>query len=91
MFRSERCSRFGMEEQGVAGVHLDVDQRQPLEDLLDAVHVGAGLLAGQDVIDPAQPVRALDDLQAAVLPACDGSTAMNTLTRSGKSTPFWYQ
>ena len=57
-----------MEEEGIAGLHLDVDQGQPLEDLLDAVHVGAGLLAGQDVIDPAQAVRALDHLQAAVLP-----------------------
>ena len=60
--------QVGVEEEGVAGLHLDVHQRQPLEDLLDPVRVGPGLLAGQDVVDPAQPVRALDHLQAAVLP-----------------------
>ena len=57
-----------MEEERIAGLHLDVDERKPVQDLLDPLHVRPGLLAGQHVVDPAQAVRALDHLQAAVLP-----------------------
>ena len=38
-----------------------------MSDFVDALAVGAGLVAGEDVVDPAQVVRALDHLQAAVL------------------------
>jgi hypothetical protein len=57
----------GMEEERIARLHLDVDQGQPLEDLLDPVLIGAGLLAGEHMVDPAQAVRALDHLEAAIL------------------------
>ena len=49
-----------VEEQRVARLHLDVHEREvfgPLEHLLDALAVGAGLVAGEDVVDPAAVVR----------------------------------
>ena len=81
-FWSERCSRLRVEEQGVAGLHLDVHERAcRLQDLLHPLAVGPGLVAGQDVVDPPAVVRAANHLQAAVL-AGARSTAMKTLTRS---------
>src|SRR5690606_9243349 len=46
---------------------LAVDDLVPLEDRLDPLHVGAGLVAREDVIDSPEVVRARNHLEAAVL------------------------
>lgn len=60
--------QVGMIEERIARLHLDVDQGKALDDLFDPVPIGAGLPSGEHVVDPAQAVRALDHLEAAVLP-----------------------
>ena len=59
----------GKDSFGETAHRPEPSRRRPaadLENFFDAVLVGAGLVAGQNVIDAPEVVRALDDLQAAV-------------------------
>jgi hypothetical protein len=56
-----------VEEEHIAGIHLDVDKRETLEDSGDAFLVGAGLTSRQYVIDSSEQMRTLDNLKAAGL------------------------
>ena len=60
--------QIGVEEKRIAGVHLDVDQLLALQQFFHALHVGAGLVSGQNVLDAPGMMRAANHLQAAVLP-----------------------
>jgi len=57
-----------MEKDRVSRRHLAVDFFEPLLRLGDALAVGPGLIAGGDVVDPSHFVRALQNLETAVLP-----------------------
>ena len=59
--------QVAVEEQRVAGRHLDMHQFEALERFGHALMVGAGLIAGEGVIDAAEVMRAPDHLQAAIL------------------------
>src|SRR6478736_9674127 len=63
---SRSMEKIAVEEEHIAGIHLDVDKRKTLEDSGDAFLVGAGLISRQYVIDSSEQMRTLDDLQAAV-------------------------
>src|SRR5258707_8265805 len=58
--------KIAVEEEHIAGIHLDVDKRETLEDSGDAFLVGAGLTSRQYVVDSSEHMRTLDDLKAAV-------------------------
>jgi hypothetical protein len=59
--------KIAVEEEHIAGIHLDVDKRETLEDSGDAFLVGAGLISRQYVVDSSEQMRTLDDLKTAVL------------------------
>ena len=63
---SRGMEKIAVEEEHVAGIHLDVDKRETLEDGGDAFLVGAGLISRQYVVDSSKQMRTLDDLKAAV-------------------------
>src|SRR5215468_316805 len=63
---SRGMEKIAVEEEHIAGIHLDVDQRETLEDGGDAFLVGAGLIPRQYVVDSSEQMRTLDYLKAAV-------------------------
>jgi hypothetical protein len=63
---SRGMEKIAVEEEHIAGIHLDVDKRETLEDSGDAFLVGAGLISRQYVVDSSEQMRTLDDLKAAV-------------------------
>src|SRR5208282_5062518 len=63
---SRGMEKIAVEEKHIAGIHLDVDKRETLEDSGDAFLVGAGLLSRQYVVDSSEQMRTLDHLKAAV-------------------------
>ena len=63
---SRGMEKIAVEEKHVAGIHLDVDKRETLEDSSYAFLVGAGLIPRQYVVDSSELMRTLDDLKAAV-------------------------
>src|SRR6266404_4891987 len=84
---SRGMEKIAVEEEHIAGIQLDVDKRETLEDSGDEFLVGAGLTSRQYVVDSSEQMRTLDDLKAAVARVA-GSTAMDALQRSGARTPF---
>ena len=71
-----------MEKQGVAGVHLDVDQRQALEDFLDPS--GRRRPGRRSARDRSGPADASPRSPAGSRSPVAGSTAMKTLSRRGE-------
>src|SRR6266478_4159921 len=63
---SRRMEKIAVEKEHIAGIHLDVDKRETLEDNSDAFLIGAGLFSRQQVIDSSEQMRTFDDLKAAV-------------------------
>src|SRR5215471_6918039 len=63
---SRGMEKIAVKEEHIAGIHLDVDKRETLEDSGDAFLVGASLIASQYVVDSSEQMRTLDDLKAAV-------------------------
>src|SRR5437868_12308746 len=64
---SRRVQQVAMEEDRRSWLQLDMDQLQALEGDLDALHVGPGLVAHLQVIDPPEVMRSLEHLQTTVL------------------------
>ena len=58
--------KIAVEEEHIAGIHLDVEKRETLEDSGDAFLVGTGLFSRQYVVNSSEQMRTLDDLKAAV-------------------------
>src|SRR5262249_48318943 len=58
--------QIGMEKEGGAGLHLDIDEVEICQDFLHSCLVGSRLFAGQYMIDPAEFMRAADYLKASV-------------------------
>ena len=63
---SRGMQKIAVEEEHIARVHLNVDNRKTLEDCRNAFLVGAGLTSRQYVVDSSEQMRTLDDLKAAV-------------------------
>src|SRR5215470_7257063 len=64
------CSRgmekIAVEEEDIARIHLNVNNRKTFEDRGNAFLVGAGLISGQYVIDSSEQMSPLDHLKAAI-------------------------
>src|SRR6516164_5357003 len=63
---SRSMEKVAVEKQHIAGIHLDIDKRETLEDSGDAFFVGAGLISCQYVVNSSEQMRTLDDLKTAV-------------------------
>src|SRR5271165_6497731 len=63
---SRGMEKIAVEEQHIAGIHLDVNKRETLEDSGHAFLVGAGLISLQYVVDSFEQMRTLDDQKAAI-------------------------
>jgi MFS family permease len=62
-----RCmEQIAVEEEHIAGAHLDVNKRKTLKNHGDAFLVGASLFSCQNVVDSSEQMRTLDDLKAAI-------------------------
>src|SRR3569832_317187 len=55
-----------MKEQRTARLHYAVNKLEMFERLVDAVHIGAGLIPGLIVIDTSHQMRTSNHLQAAI-------------------------
>src|SRR5260370_23394547 len=64
---SRSMEQIAVEKEHIAGIHLDVDKRETLEDSGDAFTIGAGLFSRQYMVDSSQHMSTLDDLQAAAI------------------------
>ena len=82
--------QVAVEKQVIAGLHLDVEPRQALENGRDPLGVSPCLITAQGVIDTTQLVRTRDYLQATILPRCWVHSNVAT-HQQGPYTPFWYQ
>ena len=71
-----------MEHEGVARLHLDVEQLEPGERRFEVFLVDDGLAVDPDVIEPAERVRSRNTCRQPFA-ACDGSSAIQTLIMSG--------
>src|ERR1700757_1540922 len=58
--------KVAVEEEDIAGIHLNVDNRKTLEDCGNAFLVGAGLISRQHVVDSSEQMSPLDHLKAAI-------------------------
>src|ERR1700741_225292 len=58
--------KVAVEEEDIAGIHLNVDNRKTLEDCGNAFLVGAGLISRQHVVDSSGQMSSLDHLKAAI-------------------------
>src|SRR5262245_24433421 len=63
---SRGMENIAVEEEHIAGIHLDVDKRETLQDSRDAFLVGASLISRQYMVDPSEQMRTLDNLKTAV-------------------------
>jgi bifunctional DNA-binding transcriptional regulator/antitoxin component of YhaV-PrlF toxin-antitoxin module len=66
VFSAEAWRRIAVEKEHIAGIHLNVNKRETLEDSGDAFLVGAGLISRQYMVDSSEQMRTLDDLKTAV-------------------------
>src|SRR5260221_9188550 len=58
--------KVAVEEEDIAGIHLNVDNRKTLEDCGNAFLVGTGLISRQHVVDSSEQMSPLDHLKAAI-------------------------
>src|ERR1700757_4223204 len=58
--------KVAVEEEDIAGIHLNVDNRKTLEDCGNAFLVGACLISRQHVVDSSEQMSPLDHLKAAI-------------------------
>src|SRR6516162_1926205 len=63
---SRGMEKIAVEKEHIAGIHLDIDKWETLEDSGDAFLVGARLISRQYMVDSSEQMRTLDDLKTTV-------------------------
>ena len=58
--------KVAVEEEDIAGIHLNVDNRKTFKDCRNAFLFGSGLISRQHVVDSSKQMSPLDHLKAAI-------------------------